>query len=73
MNGALLREEAAELARRAQAEAGANRPDQIRRLMEIALSRPPAREELDHLNASGGSLESLARVILSSNEFAYVE
>jgi hypothetical protein len=73
MNGALLREEAEQLARRVEREAGAKRSDQIRRLFEITLSRPPAPEEVDHLDSSGAMLETLSRVILSSNEFVYVE
>ena len=47
--------------------------DKIARAFELVLSREPRTEELAHFSQSGVSLESICRVLLSSNEFLYVE
>ncbi|MBL8216589.1 MAG: DUF1553 domain-containing protein [Bryobacterales bacterium] len=74
MNGELLHEEAAHLAKRAAQEAGeASRKAQIERAFTLALSRPPSADELQQFDASGQPMEAIARILLSSNEFAYVE
>ncbi|PYV07082.1 MAG: hypothetical protein DMG10_00140 [Acidobacteria bacterium] len=73
MNGDLIHEESAHLARRIVREAGAGRSAQIARAFELVLSREPRTEELAHFSQSGVSLESICRVLLSSNEFLYVE
>jgi hypothetical protein len=73
MNGSLVQEEAEFLARRVRQEAGEKRTDQIRRLFEIVLNRPATPAELDRFDSAGVSLESISRVLLSSNEFVYVE
>ena len=73
MNGSLMHEEAAHLASRVREEAGEKRSDQIRRLFEIVLNRPATPAELDQFDSAGAALESISRVLLSSNEFIYVE
>jgi mono/diheme cytochrome c family protein len=73
MNGAFVNEEAAHLAARAQKEAGPDRGKQVRRVFELALSRTPSPQELDRFLTFRGSLDAICRVILSSNEFAYIE
>ncbi len=73
MNGSLMHEEAAHLARRVRDEAGEKRTDQIRRVFEIVLNRPATPAELDQFDSAGAALESISRVLLSSNEFIYVE
>ena len=73
MNGRLVNEEAERLADRVQREAGSNRRDQVFRLFEIALCRPPEPDELERFSTFDGSLTGLARVVLCSNEFLYVD
>ena len=73
MNGDLVHEEAGYLARRVEKEAGGNRADQVRRLFEIVLNRPPRPDELRTLAGFDGSLDGICRVLLSSNEFVYVD
>jgi hypothetical protein len=73
MNGELLHEEAAFLAKRVEKEAGTDREAQVRRLFEIVLNRPPGRDELQTFAGFKGSLESIGRVLLNSNEFVYVD
>ena len=73
MNGDLLQEESVYLAKRARDEAGDKRADQLRRLFEIVLNRPALPAELDRFDSAGASLESIGRVLMSSNEFVYVE
>ena len=73
MNGELLHEEAAFLAKRVEKEAGTDREAQVRRLFEIILNRPPGRDELQTFAGFKGSLESIGRVLLNSNEFVYVD
>jgi hypothetical protein len=73
MNGYLVNEEAAHLARRVETEAGARKEDQIRRAFERVLSRPPAAAELDRFASFSGGMEALCRVLLNSSEFLYME
>ena len=73
MNGDLLQDGAVHLAQRLEQEAGADRGAQVKRLFDIVLSRPPDAGELRKLTESGGSLESICRVLLNSNEFVYVD
>lgn len=73
MNGDLLHEEALHLARRVEKEAGSGRGAQVERLFEIALNRPPDKEEQRRFATFGGSLEAICRVVLNSNEFLYVD
>ena len=72
MNGRLVNEEAAHLAARVEREAGGRREDQVARLFQIALSRPPDPAEQQRLVEFQGSLEALCRVILNSNEFLFM-
>ncbi len=73
MNGDLIHEESAHLARRIEKEAGHDRSAQIDRAFQMILSREPRTEELAHLSQSGAPLDSICRVLLNSNEFLYVE
>jgi hypothetical protein len=73
MNGYLVHEEAEHLARRIESEAGATREAQVARVFEIVLNRPPRPEETDKFVGFDGGLASICRVLLNSNEFAYVE
>ncbi|HYO84492.1 MAG TPA: DUF1549 and DUF1553 domain-containing protein, partial [Bryobacteraceae bacterium] len=73
MNGDLIHEEAAHLARRIEREAGSARSAQIDRAFQMILSREPKSNELAHFSQSGVPLESICRVLLNSNEFLYVE
>jgi hypothetical protein len=73
MNGYLVHEEAEHLARRIESEAGAQREAQVARAFEIVLNRPPRPEETEKLARFEGGLAALCRVLLNSNEFAYVE
>lgn len=73
MNGDLVHEEAAYLAKRVEGEAGMDRKAEIQRLFEIVLNRPPATDELKTYTQFSGSLEGICRVMLSSNEFVYVD
>ena len=73
MNGTLVSQSAAALAHRIEREAGPESRDQIVRLFEIVLSRPPAPDELARFSGFDGSLTRLARVMLSSNAFLYVD
>ncbi len=73
MNGDLIHEESAYLAQKIIREAGAGRSAQIVRAFELVLSREPGTDELTHFSQSGVSLETVCRVLLSSNEFLYVE
>ena len=69
LNGRLVNEEAAHLAARVEREAGSRREDQVARLFEIALSRPPDSAEQQQFVEFQGSLQALCRFILNSNEF----
>ncbi|MBI84820.1 MAG: hypothetical protein CMJ81_16630 [Planctomycetaceae bacterium] len=73
MNGTLVSQSAAALARRIEREAGPDNRDQIVRLFELVFSRPPLPDELERFLSFDGSLTRLARVMLSSNEFLYVD
>ena len=73
LNGELTNEESTYLASRVEKEAGADRPAQIRRLFELVLNRPPTNEEANNFAHFNGTLQSLCRVLLNSNEFVYVD
>ena len=73
MNGRLVNEEADHLAARVKKEAGSGRGRQVARLFEIALNRPPKRDELQRFVDFDGPLEAICRVILNSNELLFIE
>ncbi len=73
MNGYLVEEESAHLARRIEKEVGEKKPDQIRRLFELVLGRGPKAQEIDRFASFPGKLDALARVLFNSNEFLYTE
>jgi hypothetical protein len=73
MNGDLLNDEAAYLAKRLMQKAGESRSAQIELAFETALNRAPAAAERAKFLESGMTLESICRVLLNSNEFIYVE
>ncbi len=73
MNGRLVNEEAAHLAARVEREAGGRREDQVVRLFEIALNRPPDPAEHQQFVEFQGSLQALCRVMLNSNEFLFMD
>jgi hypothetical protein len=73
MNGDLVHEEAIYLAERVAKEAGDDRASQVRRAFELALNRPPTADELQKFTGFDGSLAGICRVLLSSNEFVYVD
>ncbi len=73
MNGRLVNEEAAHLADRVKSEAGGGRADQVARLFEIVLNRPPDAAEQQRFLEFQGSLEAICRVMLNSNELLFVD
>ena len=73
MNGDLVHEESAHLAHRIAAEAGEDRGTQIDKAFERILSREPSAQERSQFTNYGGTLDSICRVLLNSNEFLYVE
>ena len=73
MNGSLVQEEAAALARRIKAEAGEDRRAQISRAFERVLNREPDSAEIVAFLAFRGSLEGICRVLLASDEFLYLD
>jgi hypothetical protein len=73
MNGNLMHEESEYLAKRLERDAGANRSAQVRRAFEIILNRSPKPEEVEKFSKFSGPLDAICRVLLSSNEFLYVE
>jgi hypothetical protein len=73
MNGDLVHEESAHLARRIAADAGQNLGSQIDKAFERILSREPSAQERSQFTNYGGTLDSICRVLLNSNEFLYVE
>lgn len=73
MNGPLVNESAEWLAKRVLREAGSERRAQVIRLFEITLSRSPEPAEIERFVGFAGPLVSLARVLLSSNEFVYLD
>ena len=73
MNGNLLQEESAFIARRIEREAGSERRAQVDYAFNLLLSRDPSSEERSRLVNSELNLAAISRVLLSSNEFLYVE
>jgi hypothetical protein len=73
MNGDLVNDEAGHLAERVAKEAGPERPKQIARAFELVLNRPPAAQEMEKFAKYPGSLVSICRVLMDSNEFLYVD
>jgi hypothetical protein len=73
MNGDLTNEESVHLAKRVLKEAGEDRAAEIRRLYEIVLNRPPNHGEMKSFLEFQGTLDSLCRVLLNSNEFVYLD
>ncbi len=73
MNGSLVQEESAALARRIKAEAGEDRRAQVCRAFERVLNREPDSAELVAFVAFRGSLEGICRVLLASDEFLYLD
>jgi mono/diheme cytochrome c family protein len=75
MNGELVTEEAKHFADRVSETAGPDEGDRIRLAFRLALARPPEPGELqkarDFLH-SGGDLTGLCRILVNTNEFAYV-
>ena len=70
MNGDLVREEAGFLAKRAKAE---SRDQEVRNVFQLALQREPTASEVQMFREFKGSLESICKVVLESNEFLYVD
>ena len=73
MNGDLVHDESALLASRIATEAGNDRAIQVDHAFERILSREPSAAERTQFTTYGGTLESICRVLLNSNEFLYVE
>ncbi len=78
LNGRLVAEESEHFAARLRREAGEEPQRQIRRGFQLAFSREPSNEELlryhDFVRTEGAEgLVSICRVLLNSNEFAYVD
>ena len=78
LNGRLVAEESGHFAARLRREAGEEPRQQIRRGFQLAFSREPSSEELlryhDFVRTEGAEgLVSICRVLLNSNEFAYVD
>lgn len=73
MNGDLVNEESVHLANRIVRDVGTDPAAQVRRAFELVLSREPEPDEAARFKKSGLSLESLCKVLLSSNEFVYLE
>jgi hypothetical protein len=73
MNGDLVNDEAGHLAERAIKDAGADRRAQISRAFQLLLDRPPQSDELNKFATYSGSLASICRVLIDSNEFLYVD
>ena len=73
MNGDLIHDEAAHLARRIEREAGPEKSAQIARTFEIVLSREATSAERAKFLDAGVPLDGICRVLLNSNEFIYVE
>jgi hypothetical protein len=72
MNGDLVREESQYLAKRAES-AAPDRKGQIAKAFQFALQREPKQSELEMFLQYSGSLQSICRVLLESNEFLYVD
>ena len=73
LNGDLLHEESVHLADRVATEAGADSRARVARAFEIVLGRAPGADELDKFAGHAGSLAAVCRVLLSSNEFLYID
>jgi mono/diheme cytochrome c family protein len=73
MNGDLVNDEAGHLAERVIKEAGPAKPAQIARAFEILLNRPPEPAELKKFAAYPGTLASICRILMDSNEVLYVD
>jgi len=73
MNGDLVNDGADYLAKRVAAETGPDKRAQISRTFETVLNRPPRPDELKKFASHQGSLASISRVLLNSNEFLYVD
>jgi hypothetical protein len=85
LNSEFLNERAGHFAERIRREVGASRPDQIRRVLSLAMSRPASPKEVDrgvallerleasdHLN-SETALTSFCLLALNLNEFLYLD
>ena len=78
-NGVFVNTEIPHLAERLRGEAGEQPGEQVRRAYQLILSRSPAAEETERSVAflaeaeAADSLAALCRVLLNSNEFAYVD
>ena len=73
LNGDLVNEEAAHVADRIASDAGPDPRARIVRAFELVLNRRPKPDELEKFAAFPDSLAAVARVLLNSNEFLYVE
>jgi hypothetical protein len=73
LNGDLVNEEATHLAERIATDAGPDARARIARAFELVLNRQPKPDELEKFAAFPDSLAAVARVLLNSNEFLYVE
>jgi hypothetical protein len=73
LNGDLVNEEAAHLADRIASDAGSDPRARIVRAFELVLNRRPRPDELEKFAAFPDSVAAVARVLLNSNEFLYVE
>jgi hypothetical protein len=70
MNGDLVREESVQMAKRVE---GGSRQQQITRAFEYALQRAPKPSEMEMFLQFPGTLASICKVLLESNEFLYVD
>jgi hypothetical protein len=73
MNGSLVQDGAAALARRIRDEVGDDRRAQVVRGFERVLNRAPDAAELAAFVAFRGPLEGICRVLLASDEFLYLD
>ncbi len=69
MNSEMVHEEAGYLAKRLKGDRSA----QIRQAFELVLGRTATSDEVAKLGAFPGEVEALCRILLSSNEFLYVD
>ncbi len=69
MNGEMMHEEAAYLAKRLTGDRAAK----VRQAVELILGRVAKDDEVAKLSAFPGGMEALCRVLLNSNEFLYVD
>jgi hypothetical protein len=73
MNGSLVQEESAALARRTRAEVGDDRRAQVIRAFERVLNRAPDPTELATFLSFRGPLDGICRVLFASDEFLYLD